>query len=242
MAGTTTAMCASFKQELAQALHCFSATQTPTGNTTNTSTNVASLSSIANLSVGMPITGTGIPASTVIAALAASSLTLSQAATATNTGTTLTSPAISLPWLWSRPRPPALTVRLRPIIRTSPATRMRYPAPDTPLAALHGPQRKIPRRRIPAVPRSGRGRSTRHGRAPRSPAPVALSTTLPHAAAQPAAPFRYTTSVERKQFLPVLSPSFCRPTPTARRSCVFNKKNNKKAPSIAAALSLEYSP
>ncbi|HZT90280.1 MAG TPA: hypothetical protein VFA12_20235 [Stellaceae bacterium] len=91
MAGTTTAFPTSFKQELAQGMHCFTGSQTPTGNTTNTSTGVTSLSSPANLCRGMAISGTGIPANTFIADLPTSTtLTLSQAATATNSGTTLT--------------------------------------------------------------------------------------------------------------------------------------------------------
>lgn len=91
MAGITTAFCSSFKQELAQGMHCFTGAQAPTGNTTNTSTSVAVMSSVANLCRGMPISGTGIPASTFIADIPdATHITLSIAATATNTGTTLT--------------------------------------------------------------------------------------------------------------------------------------------------------
>src|SRR5450631_3734796 len=91
MAGTTTAFPTSFKQELAQAMHCFTASIAPTGNTTNTSTAIASLSSPTNLCRGMPISGTGIPANCFVADIPTSTtMTLSIAATATNTGTTLT--------------------------------------------------------------------------------------------------------------------------------------------------------
>lgn len=62
-----------------------------TGNTTNTSTSVASVSSFAGLYVGMSITGAGIPAATTISAMnaGAGTITLSQAATATASGVAL---------------------------------------------------------------------------------------------------------------------------------------------------------
>lgn len=87
----TTSMCTSFKQESWQTGHNFNGTVTPTGNTTNGSASVTSVSSMTGLAVGQSITGTGIPASTTIIALSGSTLTLSANATATNTGTTLTS-------------------------------------------------------------------------------------------------------------------------------------------------------
>lgn len=91
MGSTTTAFPTSFKQELAQGMHNFSGTQSPTGNTATSSTGIASLSSAANLARGMPISGTSIPASTFIADIpTATTLTLSQAATGNNTGITLT--------------------------------------------------------------------------------------------------------------------------------------------------------
>lgn len=88
----TTAACNSWKVEGPfSAAHCFLASATLTGNTTNTSTSVTALSSTAGLAVGMAVSGTGIPASTVIAAIASGTgITLSQAATATNTGVSLT--------------------------------------------------------------------------------------------------------------------------------------------------------
>jgi hypothetical protein len=86
-----TAFPTSLKQQLTQALHDFTATQTPTGNTTNGSPTVSLLSSQSNLKRGMPISGAGIPADTFIADLPTpSTLTLSQNATAPNTGVTLT--------------------------------------------------------------------------------------------------------------------------------------------------------
>ena len=89
MAGYTTAMCGSAKAEMASAEHCFAAAVTPTGNLTNGSTAIASLSSSTGLVHGMPVTGTGIPSNTFILNNAGTWL-LSQAATATNTGVTLT--------------------------------------------------------------------------------------------------------------------------------------------------------
>lgn len=90
MAGFTTAFPTSLKAELPQAAHQFGATVTPTGNTTNGSASVASVSSLTGVAVGMSVSGTGIPANTVIAAASGSTITLSQNATATNTGVTLT--------------------------------------------------------------------------------------------------------------------------------------------------------
>lgn len=89
MSGVTTAMTAQARSDLPQALHCFNATVTPTGNLTNGSTAIASLSSSTNLVHGMPVSGTGIPANTFILNNAGTWL-LSQAATATNAGVTLT--------------------------------------------------------------------------------------------------------------------------------------------------------
>lgn len=91
MAGTTTAFCTSAKKELPQAAHCFNATVTPTGNTTNGSVTIASVSALTAVSGGSSITGTGIPASNFVADMpTTASITLAIAATATNTGTTLT--------------------------------------------------------------------------------------------------------------------------------------------------------
>lgn len=59
---------------------------------TNASTTVTTTSSLANVLVGMNVSGTGIPAGTTVTAITAgvtNSITLSQAATATNASTTL---------------------------------------------------------------------------------------------------------------------------------------------------------
>lgn len=86
----TTAFCTSAKAELMQAGHCFNATVTPTGNT-HSSTLVDNVSSITGLAVGMLVTGSGVAASTYIAAIpTASTLTLSLATSTSLTGTTLT--------------------------------------------------------------------------------------------------------------------------------------------------------
>ena len=61
-----------------------------TGNTTNGSNVVASLSSATDVFVGAVVTGTGIPADTTISSIEGTTITLSNNATATNTGTTLT--------------------------------------------------------------------------------------------------------------------------------------------------------
>jgi hypothetical protein len=85
----TTAVCNSAKVEMMQGGHCFNATSTQSG-TTHTNTTLDGLTSTANLAVGMAVSGTGIPAGAVIAAItSATAVTLSLAATnaATNTMT-----------------------------------------------------------------------------------------------------------------------------------------------------------
>ena len=66
--------------------------KTYTGNVTNTSTSITSVSNFARLEVGMPISGAGIQSGTTITALSpgTSTLTLSLAARATAGGVTLT--------------------------------------------------------------------------------------------------------------------------------------------------------
>lgn len=87
---TTTAFCTSAKQELLQAGHCLNAIIAPTGNT-HSNTFVDNVSSITGLSVGMAVSGSGIPALTTIAVInSATTLTLSIAATTSLTATTLT--------------------------------------------------------------------------------------------------------------------------------------------------------
>lgn len=86
----TTAFCTSAKQELMQSGHCLNAIVTPTGNT-HSNTFVDNVSSIAGVAVGMAVTGSGVPAATVVAnVISASTLQLSIATTTSLTGTTLT--------------------------------------------------------------------------------------------------------------------------------------------------------
>lgn len=87
----TTAFSTSAKSELLAGAHCFEATITPTGDTTNTAFTVANMSSNAGIVVGMGVSGTGIAANTVVASIdSATGITLSKAATATNSTVTLT--------------------------------------------------------------------------------------------------------------------------------------------------------
>ncbi len=61
-----------------------------TGNTTNASATVTSVSSTAGLAIGTLVTGTGIPANTYIASIDSSTqITLNSNATATNSGITI---------------------------------------------------------------------------------------------------------------------------------------------------------
>ncbi|WP_140393628.1 MULTISPECIES: tail fiber protein [Pseudomonas] len=64
-------------------------TARPTGNVTSGSNSISSVASPSSMWVGMPISGTGIPAGTTITAVGASTITLSANATATNAGVTL---------------------------------------------------------------------------------------------------------------------------------------------------------
>lgn len=87
MAGTTTAMCGSFKAQLAAAMHCFLATASAVAFTTANTNFNATAGTTAGIAVGETITGTNIPANTVVAAITSSSaLVMSQAATGTNPG------------------------------------------------------------------------------------------------------------------------------------------------------------
>jgi hypothetical protein len=61
-----------------------------TATTANGSNTLTAVSSIANLVVGEPVTGTGIPASTTITAVGTNTVTLSANATSNNTGETVT--------------------------------------------------------------------------------------------------------------------------------------------------------
>jgi hypothetical protein len=69
MAGFTSAMPNSFKAELPQGLHRFQGTTSFTGTTTNGSANITSISNMASVAPGCPITGGGVPASSYVAAI-----------------------------------------------------------------------------------------------------------------------------------------------------------------------------
>jgi len=60
-----------------------------TGTTTSGSNSVTSVGSTTNMAVGMPISGSGIPAGTTISAIGSGTLTLSQNATASASGVAL---------------------------------------------------------------------------------------------------------------------------------------------------------
>lgn len=86
----TTAFCTSAKKELLQAVHCFNAAVTPTGNT-HTTTTVDNVSSMTGVAVGMSVTGSGVTAGSVVANIVSTtSFLLSIATTTSLTGTTLT--------------------------------------------------------------------------------------------------------------------------------------------------------
>jgi len=71
----------------------FYGTDTIVGDTnTNTTINDLSSAEVAKCSVGMPITGTDIPAGTLITAVGTTSITISQAATGTTNDVTFTLP------------------------------------------------------------------------------------------------------------------------------------------------------
>ncbi|MCW0217937.1 MAG: hypothetical protein OJI67_06415, partial [Prosthecobacter sp.] len=61
-----------------------------TGGTTNNSNVITSVTSTSNLTVGMPISGSGIPSGAYITAINGNSITISANATATNAGVALT--------------------------------------------------------------------------------------------------------------------------------------------------------
>lgn len=82
---TTTAMTMSFKAELAQGMHCFSTSVSPTCTMAAT-TALTSVSSLAGLVTGMTATGTSIAANTFLSGIGATNtLTLSLAASGSTT-------------------------------------------------------------------------------------------------------------------------------------------------------------
>ena len=84
---TTTAMCASAKAEMAQAIHNFSTSVVLAGAIlTSGSTGVTGITSTAGAVIGMPLSGTSVAANARIAeVLSATAITMSIAATATTT-------------------------------------------------------------------------------------------------------------------------------------------------------------
>lgn len=79
MAGTTTAMCMSFKAELAQGMHSFAPDRAEAAATmTNATTGIASITDTTNVSIGMKITGTSVAANARVAeVLSATAITTS---------------------------------------------------------------------------------------------------------------------------------------------------------------------
>lgn len=63
---------------------------TGTTSTSSSPTVITAVSSVTGLYVGQPISGTGIPAGSVITAVGTTTITISNAVTASNTGTALT--------------------------------------------------------------------------------------------------------------------------------------------------------
>jgi hypothetical protein len=82
------AFCTSAKSEFFTGAHCFQATVTPTGTTTNTNFTITAMSTNAGIAVGMAISGTGIPVGSIVASIdSATQITISKAATGSSTPT-----------------------------------------------------------------------------------------------------------------------------------------------------------
>lgn len=91
MGSTTTAFCAAMKSGLPSAAYCFLAQQVYTGNTLNGNNIVTSMSSVASLAAGMPMTGSPVSGGTVLSQiLSSSSVRMDTPATASATGAALT--------------------------------------------------------------------------------------------------------------------------------------------------------
>jgi|KBSMisStaDraftv2_1062788.scaffolds.fasta_scaffold00169_28 hypothetical protein len=86
----TSAYCTSAKAEHYYGAHCFGATVTPTATTSSGQFTLTALSSAVGVCVGMSVSGTGIPAGSVVASIdSATQITISKAATASGTGVAL---------------------------------------------------------------------------------------------------------------------------------------------------------
>lgn len=91
MAGYTTAMLATFKQDLMSALHCFNGVITKTASGVNGAFTLTGMANVTGLAVGMAVTGTNVAAGAVVASVdSASQVTLSKAHTGTITTATIT--------------------------------------------------------------------------------------------------------------------------------------------------------
>ena len=88
MAGVTSGMAQTFKAEILQGGHCFNGTVTTVCTTINNSTAITAIISGSGISVGMGISGTGIPTNAVVAAIvSASAVTSSLQSTASGSPT-----------------------------------------------------------------------------------------------------------------------------------------------------------
>ena len=91
MAGYTTAMLATFKQDILSSLHCFNGVTTKTASGVNGAFTLTGLANVTGLAVGMAVTGTNVAAGAVIASIdSGSQVTLSKAHTGTITTATIT--------------------------------------------------------------------------------------------------------------------------------------------------------
>lgn len=91
MAGYTTAMLTSFKQDVLSALHCFNQVRTPTASGVNGAFTLTSVSSMTGIAVGMAASGTNVAAGAVVASIdSGTQVTLSKTHTGTITGGTIT--------------------------------------------------------------------------------------------------------------------------------------------------------
>lgn len=87
----TTSMAGSFKKELMKGQHCMTTTGFTVTGSSSSSVNYTSVSSVADISLGMSFTGTNVGASSIVTVIGSSStFTSSVAATGSISGGTLT--------------------------------------------------------------------------------------------------------------------------------------------------------
>jgi hypothetical protein len=90
----TSALCSTAKRDILSGLHCFNQQRTPTGDLTSGQFTVANVSALTGLAVGMALSGTGVPAGTVIASVdSGTQITMSKAASASNSSVVITASA-----------------------------------------------------------------------------------------------------------------------------------------------------